>query len=123
MSNYNRSIKLYNDTVHLMSDEVFLLIKPYSSYYKVGDRYDFTEGGLDTYLGRRLLKVKEDFSLRDIPSHYTWLFKNVPKNLFIEIQKSQWNTRETDMFSVLIFSNRETEAYIAQQQELILNRK
>jgi len=120
--NRNSSIKLYNDDSLLFQRESFILIKPFSSFYKVGNRYDFIDHGTDTFLGRRLLKFKQDFALKDIPEEYTWLTKNVHRTLYIEIQRSQWNTKDTDMFSVLIFSNRETEEYIHQQQELIFNR-
>ena len=113
------SIKLFNDDLHLFERECFILIKPTSHHYKVGNRYVFNNSSFtNNYLGRRLLKVKQDYLLRDMPENYTWLVKNCDKHNYIEIQQTLWNSKLTDSFSVLIFSNVETAEYIQHQQEL-----
>jgi hypothetical protein len=113
------SIKLFNDDLHLFERDCFILIKPNSFRYKVGNRYVFTKSSFnDNYLGRRLLKFKQDFLLSDIPANDTWLVKNCDKQTFLEIQQTLYNSKLTDSFSVLIFSNVESPEYIQHQHEM-----
>ena len=117
------SIKLFSDQLHLFERDCFMLIKPTSHQFKTGNRYFFKKPtSFDNYLGRRLLKYKQDFLLKDISENYTWLAKNCDKKTFLEIQQTLFNSKLDDSFSVLIFSNVETEEYIVHQQELQLQK-
>lgn len=116
-------IKLFNEDLNLFKNGSFLLIKPTSYIYNVGDRYFFKSSARnDDYLGRRLLKFKHDFLLKDISENYTWLSKNCDKKTFLEIHQTVFKSKLTDSFSVLIFSDVETKEYIEHQQQLQLQK-
>ena len=113
------TIKLFTNDLHLFERDVFALIKPTSHYHNVGNRFIFNNSNpTNNYLGRRLLKFKQDYLLRDMPENYTWLVKNCDKTTFLEIQQSMFKSKLTDSFSVLIFSNLESPEYVEFQNQL-----
>ncbi|MGK0324850.1 MAG: hypothetical protein ACJA1D_000182 [Polaribacter sp.] len=114
-----QTIKLFQNQCHLLDQTTFILILPSRLFYKVDNRYHFiNDDSNDNYLGRKILKIRQDFQLIDIPETLIWLSKNCNRKSFLEIQKNVFNCNLTDVFSVLIFSNVETNEYVKLHQEL-----
>ena len=64
----------------------FILVRPQSDFYKVGTKFEFLDNK-QLFISISYLKSVDNFQLSDIPEHICFLDQNVPKHLFIEIQR------------------------------------
>jgi hypothetical protein len=110
-------IKTYYNDLELIKNDVFILIKPYNSSYTLESPYHFIHAYSEELLELKYLKSIETYPLKDIPETYTYLSKNMSKEMFIHFQLTNCNSKIMNQFSILVFSNRKKEEYIIQKLE------
>ena len=69
----------------------YLLIRPFSEYYKKSEKYTILN---QEKLFQKIsyLKNIQTYSLEQLPEMYCYLDKNIPKHLFLQIHKEVYNT-------------------------------
>lgn len=69
----------------------FVLIRPFSDYYKTSEKYTILNQQ-KLFQKISFLKNIQTYSLNDLPEIYCYLDKNVPKHLYLQIYKEVYNT-------------------------------
>lgn len=69
----------------------FILIRPKSNYYVINETYLILD---DSQLFQKYSRIKaiETYSINDLPESLIFLDSNVPKDIFLDIQKNVFNT-------------------------------
>ena len=71
----------------------FILIRPESKFYKVGEKFMFVDNN-QLFQKMAYLKSVQNYSLKNLPEVYTYLDSNVPKHKYLEIQEKVYNASQ-----------------------------
>ena len=107
-----KTITIDNDVRFEQSS--FIIVRKSSNFYVKNDKYDFQNHN-QLLIGRFYLKSIENIQLNNITDLIAYLDKNVDANIYKEIQKTVYNSKDTELLSVLLFSNRVSEHEIHQK--------
>jgi hypothetical protein len=71
----------------------FILLRPKSNYYKIGEKFIFLDRS-QLYQRTAYLKCIDTYKIKNIPESVIYLDSNTTKNIFLEIQSQVFKTSD-----------------------------
>jgi hypothetical protein len=76
-----------------ISNDSFILIRPTSTYYKIGEQYMIVDSS-QLFQKLTYLKCVDTYKVKDIPEAFIYIDSNIPKQTFLDIQEKVYNTSQ-----------------------------